>query len=74
MNQNIQLKISGMSCGHCQAAVNELINEVEGVASSNVDLEGGMASVTFDDAKASIQQIVSVINDSEVYKAEIIST
>jgi len=33
-----ELKVDGMSCGHCTAAVERLVNAVDGVASSTVSL------------------------------------
>lgn len=41
----IELKIEGMSCGHCRQAVKEALEGVEGVEAATVDLEAGTASV-----------------------------
>lgn len=42
----ITIKIDGMSCGHCRAAVEQALTQVEGVtAVLEVSLEEGMAQV-----------------------------
>ncbi|MCB0881113.1 MAG: heavy-metal-associated domain-containing protein [Thermoleophilia bacterium] len=38
-------RVEGMTCGHCVAAVREEVGAVEGVASVDVDLEGGVVTV-----------------------------
>lgn len=40
-----ELKIEGMSCGHCKAAVEKALNEVIGVIETEVDLEKDLATV-----------------------------
>lgn len=39
------LKIEGMTCGHCSASVKRALEKVEGVVSAEVDLEAGSARV-----------------------------
>ncbi|MCA1961142.1 MAG: cation transporter [Desulfomonile sp.] len=43
------IKIEGMSCEHCVAAVTKALHEVEGVCNCRVDLSSGEA--TFDQEK-----------------------
>lgn len=40
-----ELKIEGMSCSHCSAAVERALTGVEGVTRVEVDLAGGRAAV-----------------------------
>lgn len=40
-----RLAITGMSCGHCKAAVEKALAGVEGVTRVEVDLAGGQALV-----------------------------
>ena len=40
------MKIEGMMCGHCEAAVKKALEAVEGVASAQVSHETGTAVVT----------------------------
>ena len=37
--------VSGMTCGHCVAAVTEELSSIEGVESVDVDLASGVAVV-----------------------------
>lgn len=43
---NIQLHIEGMSCGHCQKAVDTALRGVQGVTEVLVSLEGKSAQIT----------------------------
>lgn len=65
----VNIKIEGMTCGHCQKSVNKLIIAVEGVNACDVSLEKGEAVVEFDGSKTSKEAIVKAVNDSEIYKA-----
>ena len=40
-----KLSIEGMTCQHCVQHITEALNEVEGVSSVSVDLEGKSAEV-----------------------------
>ena len=40
------MKIEGMMCGHCEAAVKKALESLEGVASAEVSHEAGTAVVT----------------------------
>ncbi len=41
----IELNVSGMTCGHCKAAVESALKAVAGVSAVAVDLAGGKATV-----------------------------
>ncbi|MFN3267317.1 MAG: heavy-metal-associated domain-containing protein [Deinococcales bacterium] len=42
---SIQLQIEGMSCGHCQKAVDTALRNVKGVTAVSVSLEGKSAQI-----------------------------
>ena len=63
-----ELKIEGMSCGHCTAAVERLVNDVAGVESSTASLPDDVV-IVFDETKTTIENLKKTINDSEIYKA-----
>ncbi len=42
---NIELNITGMSCGHCKAAVEKALKTVNGVSTVEVNLEQGKAKI-----------------------------
>jgi copper chaperone len=66
---NIELKIEGMSCGHCARAVREALENVEGVQAARVDLAAKRAVV---DAEASVtpERLISVVTE-EGYAASL---
>lgn len=39
------LKVKGMTCGHCQKAVQEALESVEGSENVSVDLASGIAKI-----------------------------
>jgi len=61
------LKIEGLSCGHCVNAVNNILNEIEGVTASKVSLPD-TAEIDFDQNIVGIEEIKQEINNSEIYK------
>ena len=63
-----ELKVEGMSCGHCTAAVERLVNDVYGVISYTVSLPNDVV-IEFDETKTTIEDLKKIINDSEIYKA-----
>ena len=46
MSTQIHLSVEGMTCGHCQAAVERSIAAIPGVEHVEVDLEAGSAQAT----------------------------
>ena len=44
--QTIEIKVSGMSCQHCVAAVDKAVRAVAGVTGALVDLQAGAVKVT----------------------------
>ncbi len=60
--ENLDLKISGMSCGHCVAAVTSGLQTIDGVNVENVSV--GSASVSFDPAVTDVDQIRGAIEDA----------
>ncbi len=48
----ITLKIDGMTCGGCKAAVERILKAQAGVQAVSVDLDAGSASVSSDGAAA----------------------
>ena len=62
MTKQVTLDVSGMSCGHCVHAVREALGAVPGVKVDEVRI--GSASVTFDDQKASIGDLVDAVSSA----------
>lgn len=55
------LKINGMSCGGCAINVAGALKAVEGVADAHVSLEDKQATVDYDEARTSTEQLKSAI-------------
>lgn len=66
------LKVDGMTCGHCVRSVTNAIGALDGVQSTNVELQSGHATVVFDDSRLSARDLVSAVMD-EGYTAEEVS-
>ena len=67
--ETVRLNITGMSCGHCKAAVENALRRQNGVRAASVDLEGGSARVEYDAAAVSVDQLTSAVAE-EGYTAE----
>ena len=61
-----ELKIDGMTCGHCTAAVKKALERIAGVESAEVDLASGRARVA---GNADAALLVAAVQD-EGYQAE----
>ena len=55
----IKIKIEGMSCMHCVGRVKQALSALAGISEANVEV--GSASVKFDEAKLSRQDIETAI-------------
>ncbi len=60
-----ELKIEGMTCGHCTAAVKKALEGVSGVTRADVDLAAGRARV---DGQADVARLIAAVQD-EGYQA-----
>ena len=66
------LKVTGMTCGHCVRAVTDAIGGLDGVHSTDVQLQTGEAIVAYDETKVSPRELVSAVME-EGYTAEEVS-
>ena len=58
---NLRLKITGMSCAHCQMSVEKALAKVPGVFGAVVDLKGASAEVDYDDDTATIEELTAAV-------------
>ncbi len=58
---NVKLRVTGMTCGHCQAKVEQALKGVGGVYSAIVDLQDGEAEVDFNDDAVTTAQLVAAV-------------
>lgn len=68
------LKMTGMFCGGCEAAVQYAAREVEGVTAVRASADTGIAEVTYDPAKTTPAAIAKVITEKSGFKAEVPGT
>ena len=67
---SIELNVTGMSCGHCKAAVEGALRKVTGVKAVQVSLEQGKAQVEGDHVE--VQALIAAIIE-EGYDAKVAS-
>ncbi len=63
---HLTLAITGMTCGHCVAAVKKALVAVPGVESVEVTLSPPRAVVAFDPSRATVEMLVKA-TDEEGY-------
>ena len=61
----LKIKVDGMTCQHCAMKVKKVIQDIKGVKSAEIDLEGKMATVILVKENAvSIDKIIGEINNT----------
>lgn len=63
VNENVILKIGGMSCAMCVQAIEEVLNELDGVIKAIVNLSSEKAYVTYNPQMTSITDMKNAIED-----------
>ncbi len=62
----LQLKVSGMTCGHCVAAVGQAVRAVAGAKDVKVDLEHGEVTIDGNPDPAAVRAAI----ESEGYQVQ----
>jgi len=57
----LKLRVSGMSCSHCQTKVEQALKTTAGVYSAIVELQAGEAEIDFSDDSVTTQQLVAAV-------------
>jgi mercuric ion binding protein len=70
--QTVILSVPGMDCVSCPVIVKGSLQKVAGVAKVDVSLEQKTAVVTFDDAKASVADLIEATTNAG-YPSELVS-
>lgn len=65
------MKITGMTCSGCEAAVKIAAKQVDGVTDVKASYAKGTAEVTYDSAKTSPDSIAKAIAQKTGYKTEV---
>ena len=58
---SVKLRVTGMTCGHCRAKVEQALKGVSGVYVAVVDLDDGEAEVDFDDDALTPEQLLAAV-------------
>ena len=58
---SLKLRVTGMTCAHCQTKVQQALKQTAGVYSAIVDLTTGEAEVDFDDDSTTTGQLVAAV-------------
>ncbi len=58
---SLTLSVTGMTCGHCKAAVEKALRSVPGTFGATVFLEAGEAEVDHDTAVARADQYIEAV-------------
>ena len=62
--QTVTLSVPGMTCAACPITVKKALSKVEGVSEISVSYENREAVVSFDDEKASIQDLTKATGNA----------
>ncbi len=61
--EKIQLKVEGMSCGHCKQAVEKAVMALPGLVSAEADVAGKKLTVEYEPEKTSLEQIKEAVDE-----------
>lgn len=58
---SFKLRVTGMTCGHCQATVEDALKGVPGTFGAAVFLEQGEAEVDYDEQRANTDKYIAAV-------------
>ena len=56
------IKVEGMSCAHCEIAVQDAIRKLPGIKKAKADKRKKQAVVTYDENQVTLEQITAAVN------------
>jgi len=62
--EKTKLRVEGMTCGHCEIAVQDAVRKLPGVKNVKANKDKKEAAVEYDASLVTPDQIISVINDT----------
>lgn len=62
--EKITLAVKGMTCMGCVKSVKNVLEPIPGVAGVDIVLENGQVTISFDPAKAGLDQFKTAIQDA----------
>jgi copper chaperone len=64
MTESVELTVTGMKCGGCEANVKTKLNSIDGVLSVNASSKEKKVSVEFDEDKTDLEAITAAIAEA----------
>lgn len=68
-SKQIELKVKGMHCNHCEMRVKKALESVKGVQSAKADFKKGTAVIQADEGVQK-DMLVKAVNETGIYKAQ----
>jgi len=62
--KTVTLSVPGMTCAACPITIKKALNKVEGVTKTEVSFEKKEATVTYDDAKTSVNALLDATKNA----------
>jgi copper chaperone CopZ len=62
MKKTTVLKVTGMTCGHCELSVQEALDVLDGVESANANHESGDVEVAYDEARVGAAEFEEAVD------------
>jgi copper chaperone len=59
----ITLNVPDISCNHCKMSIEGAVNQLDGIESAEVNIEGRTVAVSWDDAALKLDTIVTAIEE-----------
>jgi copper chaperone len=59
----ITLNVPDISCNHCKMSIEGAVNQLDGIDSAEVNIEGRTVAVSYDDAALNLDAIVNAIEE-----------
>ncbi len=58
----VVIPVTGMTCGACCVPVETAVNKLDGIVGAKADYKKGLATVTYEEDKLTVEKIVEAIN------------
>ena len=62
--ENVIIKISGMSCNHCVQRIENVLQQSRGVNTAQVDLSAEKAYIEYDSSEINEETLLQIIKDT----------
>ncbi len=63
MSETKQVKVNGMHCNSCVLAVQNSLEDVDGIESAKADLDSGNVEIELDTSKVTLEDIDEAVQD-----------